>query len=131
MKIFLDNFNYAKLHFLISSILYEGSTLINLGFFIKEDFWYVVLILDFTDLNFGLLSFVHKILAQYKKSRKVDAIPSILQTNKNSIKFELLRCRPNLKTKLIRFYLQLWRIISLKTWISCNFERNRPFFERL
>ena len=34
-------------HFLISPILYEKSTLINFGFLIKEDFRYVVSILDF------------------------------------------------------------------------------------
>ena len=38
-------------HFLISSFLCKGSTLINLGFLIKDDFWYLVLILDFTDLK--------------------------------------------------------------------------------
>ena len=38
-------------HFLISPIPYKGSTLINLGLLIKEDFWYMVLILDFTGLN--------------------------------------------------------------------------------
>ena len=41
-------------YFLISSILYKGSTLTNFGFLIKEDFWYVVPILDFTGLNFGI-----------------------------------------------------------------------------
>ena len=39
-------------HFLIVPILYESSTLISLGFLIDEDFWYVVLILDFIGLNF-------------------------------------------------------------------------------
>ena len=38
-------------HFFISPILYEGSTLMNFGFLIKEDFWYVVQILDLTGLN--------------------------------------------------------------------------------
>ena len=38
--------------FLNSTILYESSTLISLGFLIDEDFWYVVLILDFIGLNF-------------------------------------------------------------------------------
>ena len=38
-------------HFLISSILYEESTLINFVFLIKKDFWYAILILDFTRLN--------------------------------------------------------------------------------
>ena len=51
---FLINFTYAKCKvtffiklFLISLILYEGSTLLNFDFLIKKDFWYVVFILDF------------------------------------------------------------------------------------
>ena len=46
--------------------------LINFYFLIKKDFWYAGLIVDFTDSE-------DKILAQSKKSRKVDAITSILQ----------------------------------------------------
>ena len=42
--------SFIKL-FLISQILLKRSTLINLSFLIKEDFWYVVLILDFTGLD--------------------------------------------------------------------------------
>ena len=38
-------------HLLISLILYGENTLINLGFLIKEDFWYVVSISDFTGFN--------------------------------------------------------------------------------
>ena len=44
-RCFLINFTHPKCkvtffmkHFLISPILYEGSTLINFGFLIKEDF---------------------------------------------------------------------------------------------
>ena len=36
---------------LTSLIFYKGSTLINLGFLIKEDFWYVVFIGNFTRSN--------------------------------------------------------------------------------
>ena len=38
-------------HLLILLIHYEWSTLNNYGFLIKEDFWHVVSILDFTGLN--------------------------------------------------------------------------------
>ena len=38
-------------HFLISPIFYEWSKFINFGFLIKEDFWYVISIWDFTGLN--------------------------------------------------------------------------------
>ena len=55
---FLNNFSYAKCKvtcfyqaFLNFINLYEGSTLINFGFLIKEEFWYVVSILDFTELS--------------------------------------------------------------------------------
>ena len=54
---FTDQFSYAMRnvkffinHFLISPIVYEESTLINLGFLIRKDFWYIVLILDFTGI---------------------------------------------------------------------------------
>ena len=98
---------------LISPILDEGSTLINLGFLIMEDFWYLVVILDFTGLNDCiLLTFVWKFLAKSKKFRKVDAITSVLRKIQNPIKFErVLRCRLKLKTELPKFYLQLWRTI--------------------
>ena len=39
---------------LISPILCGGSTLIKLGFLIKEDFWYVILISDFTGLKVSI-----------------------------------------------------------------------------
>ena len=55
---FLINFSIAKCkvtffmkHFSISPIFYEESTLINLGFLIKEDFRYVFLISDLTCSN--------------------------------------------------------------------------------
>ena len=51
--------NFFITHFLISPILYEGSTSINFGFFIKEDFWYVVSILNFTGLN-ACITFIRK-----------------------------------------------------------------------
>ena len=44
--------------FSISLILYQGSSFINLGFLIKEDFWYVVLILESTNLNV-CITFMH------------------------------------------------------------------------
>ena len=124
------NLHYFINHFLISTILYKGNTLINFGFFTKEDFWYAVSISAFTGLNVCiLLSFVCKILAQTKKSHKVDTITSILQKIRNSIKFEpLLQFQPNLKTELPRFYLKLYRPIWLKTWISRNFLAKIPFF---
>ena len=43
--------NFFVKRFLISIILYDVSMWINLGFLIKEVFWYVVLILDFAGLN--------------------------------------------------------------------------------
>ena len=45
-------------HFLISPIFYEGSTLINFSFLIKEDFWYVVSTLQ-VEIS-ALLSFLYK-----------------------------------------------------------------------
>ena len=60
---FLINFTYARSkvtffikHFSILRILYEGSTLINFSFLIKEDFRYVVSILDFTGWNVCITS---------------------------------------------------------------------------
>ena len=54
----LINFTYPKCkvilfikHFLISPVSYEEITLINLGFLIKGDFWYVVFMLEFIGLN--------------------------------------------------------------------------------
>ena len=55
-------------HFLTSPILFEGSTLINLGFFTKEDFWYVYI----TFIRVKKFSFIYK-------SCKFDAITSILR----------------------------------------------------
>ena len=55
-------------HFLTSLILFEGSTLINLDFFTKEDFWYVYI----TFIRVKKFSFIYK-------SCKVDAITSILR----------------------------------------------------
>ena len=55
-------------HFLTSPILFEGSTLINLGSFTKEDFWYVYI----TFIRVKKFSFIYK-------SCKVDAITSILR----------------------------------------------------
>ena len=59
---FVINFTCAKCkvtyfikHFLISQIFYEGNTLINLGFHIRENLRYVVLIVDFTGLNVGII----------------------------------------------------------------------------
>ena len=54
-------------HFLTSPILFEGSTLINIGFFTKEHFWYVYI----TFISVKKFSFIYK-------SCKVDAITSIL-----------------------------------------------------
>ena len=55
-------------HFLASSILFEGSTLINLGFFTKVDFWCVYI----TFIHVKKFSFIYK-------SCKVDTITSILR----------------------------------------------------
>ena len=75
------NFTYARCevtflikHFLISSILYEGSTLINFDFLIKEDFWYVIPTTDFKGSNVCNTFIRIQISAHSKKSRKVDAI---------------------------------------------------------
>ena len=72
---YLINFTYATCkvtffikHFLTIPILVEGSTLINIGFFTKEDFWYVYI----TFIRVKKFSFIHK-------SCKVDAITSILR----------------------------------------------------
>ena len=46
----------------------------NLGFLIHEDFWYMVLILDFTGSNVAIPSFVYKNLARSKKSHNIYAI---------------------------------------------------------
>ena len=102
-------------HFLIQAILYEGSTLNNFGFLIKED-----LICGFAFCTLQaqmsvMLPFVYNMIAQSKESRKVDAITSILRKIPNPLKFEpFLRFRPNLKMELPKFYIELWTI-SLKT----------------
>ena len=54
-------------HFLIPPILYEGSTLINIGFLIKKDFWYVVLISDSADLNVCIISICSKSFSSISK----------------------------------------------------------------
>ena len=46
----VQSYIFYKL-FLISPILYDGSTLVNFGFLIKQDFLYVTSILDFTGLK--------------------------------------------------------------------------------
>ena len=124
--------NISDMFLQYSVLCGEGSTLINFGLPIKEDFWYVLFIfLDFTGLNvcnIRVLSFVYKVSAQSEKSRKVDAITSILRKIQNPIKFEtLLRFRPNFKIKPLSFYLQFWKTIRLKTCISRNSERKYPF----
>ena len=53
--------------FLYFTVRYNRNTLINFDFLIKEDFWYVVLILDLIGLNVLLLSFVLKNSAWSKK----------------------------------------------------------------
>ena len=65
-------------HFLIYPIFCKGSTLINFGFFIKED-----LVCGF---NFRF----YKILTQSTKSRKVDAITSIFTKNSKFCKIQTL-----------------------------------------
>ena len=64
-------------HFLILPILYEGTSLINFDFVMKEDFWYVVSILNFTGLNVCNPWFLNQVLVQSKKCRKVNALTSI------------------------------------------------------
>ena len=59
-------------HFFILPILFEGSTLTNLGFFTKEDFWYVY-------IAFILLLFLVKNFSFIYTSCKIDAITSILR----------------------------------------------------
>ena len=54
--------------FLSSPILFEGGTLINLGFFTKEDFWYVYI----TFISVNKFSFIYN-------SYQVDAITPILR----------------------------------------------------
>ena len=61
------------------------------------------------------ITFMYKLQAQYKKSRKVDTITSILQKILNPIKFKLLRFRLNVRTKLLKFYLQLFKTIWFTT----------------
>ena len=90
-RCFLVNFAYARCkisfftkHFLIVPILYERSTLINFGFLIKEDFWYVVSILDFTGSNV-CTTFI-----------RIQNFSSILRKIQNSIKLEpFFRFWPN------------------------------------
>ena len=80
-------------HFLISRLLYAWSTLINFGFLIKEDLWYVVLILDVTGLNVCI------ILISIRNFDNV--ITSIVRKIQNPIKFErLLRFRENFWKKV-------------------------------
>ena len=55
-------------HYLIPPILYKGSTLINFGFFIKEDIWYAVPILDFTSLNVCITFIRPQNQSQFKKT---------------------------------------------------------------
>ena len=56
----------------------------------------VVIIINFAGLKLCITSFLYKTLAQSKKTRKVDAVTSILRKIPNSIKLEpLLRFRPN------------------------------------
>ena len=91
----LHNFTYAKCkvtffikHFLISRILYEGSTLINFGFLIKEDdMWY-----NFRLYRFKPLQYFHlytKFKLNLKNLCKFDAIMSILGKIINVIELDL------------------------------------------
>ena len=93
-------------YFLISTILYEGSTLINFGFLMKKEFWYVVSISDFKASTSALLSFVYKIFTVSKKSCKVDA-SQVYKKNLKPYEIRISYFGLNLKTKLPRFYLQL------------------------
>ena len=86
--------------FLISPIIYEGSTLINFCFLMKKYFWHLISILDFTGLNVWI--------TQSSKCRKINAIKWILRKISNPIK---------LKTVAVRLYThQLYtRITYTKT----------------
>ena len=108
---FLISFTYAKCkvtffikHFLISLILYEGSTLINFGFLIKGDIRYVVFIFDITGLSVCNIRFVYKILGQSRKLYNVKIPP---------------------KRKLLHFYLQL-----LGSKLECSGTWNENAFFR-
>ena len=68
-------------HFLISPILYEWTTLIIFVFLINEDFWYVVPILDITDLN--ICNTFIRIPTKFKTFRNVDVIRSIYEKFKS------------------------------------------------
>ena len=81
LRCFLINFTYTRCkvtffmkHFLISPILYEGSTLINFRFLIKEtfDMWSQLYILQ-AQVS-ALLLPVYQIWVQFTKSRKVDNV---------------------------------------------------------
>ena len=74
----------------------------NLGFLIKEDFLYVLLILDFTDLDIYITFIRVQNLSSIYQSRKVDTRTLILRKIQNPTKFKLsLRCRPDSDTKLL------------------------------
>ena len=85
-------------HFLISSILYEGSTSINLSFLTKKNFWYTILFLDFTGSNicinfirvknFSLISKIPKVWYDKVKFTKNSKSHKIRTSSSISVKFK-------------------------------------------